>query len=731
MVRWPVTTTTRCAASGTPGHAGRSPSSPRSCTPTSSGAPGRLERTFRGHDDVAPWLDGLRRRWKSLTVSFDAAEDLGGGFVLARGQASGFDHSGDRTFEGTVELGRGVRRRPRRARSRLRRRAGRARLGRRAARRLATRRAGAEPPAPSARRASATASSARRDLAGVPRLLDLGQQRAELRAGPQAQGLGQRVAADERGGRRRRPAARAPRPARRRPSATCFGDRRAGVAPARGQAVGDRQEGHVGRAPARWRRGSGAPPGGRAARRGRGTRAAGGGASARRRARAGARWPAGGSAPRAPGRRRRGRGRGSRRRPPGSSTRVRGLAASCRSAAHRRPPPRSRPSASGSREQRAHAPVALRRRGSRPGSRSRSIDGLEDRERVPVDVEVVVDALLHAVQRVELGQDDRRQRRGRRAGAGPRPRRRRPTSARSSAKTRSAATPATRAAWARAASAVARLDGEAERRGQPRDAQRAQRVPVEGPGGDHPQAARREVGRAPVRVDERRRPASGSAIALTSGRAPRGPRPASRPGARRGRPASPSPVTRQAPCSSESAKDAPPVARATRRAAARGSPASARSRSASPPPPSSRSRTVPPTSHASSPASAARTASSGAAGLTPASRRGRGRAGPAAAARTRPRSRSCPSRRATSSASRRSPPRAPSRTTSSPRRTPPPSGPRSTVTLSMLTVPTSGQPAGRRRARRSCSSGRGASRRRSRSGPWPRTVSRSATKRRP
>src|SRR3954471_2036036 len=61
-----------------------------------------LDRTFRGHDDVAPWLDGLRRQWKSLTVSFDATEELGGGLVLARGQASGFDHSGDRTLDGIV-----------------------------------------------------------------------------------------------------------------------------------------------------------------------------------------------------------------------------------------------------------------------------------------------------------------------------------------------------------------------------------------------------------------------------------------------------------------------------------------------------------------------------------------------------------------------------------------------------------------------------------------------------
>jgi hypothetical protein len=61
-----------------------------------------MDRRFRGHDDVGPWLDGLRRRWKSLTVSLDATEELGGDLVLARGQASGFDHSGDRTLDGTV-----------------------------------------------------------------------------------------------------------------------------------------------------------------------------------------------------------------------------------------------------------------------------------------------------------------------------------------------------------------------------------------------------------------------------------------------------------------------------------------------------------------------------------------------------------------------------------------------------------------------------------------------------
>jgi ketosteroid isomerase-like protein len=61
-----------------------------------------LGRTYRGHGEVAPWLEGLRGRWKSLTVSFDATEELGGGVVLARGQASGFDHSGDRTLDGTV-----------------------------------------------------------------------------------------------------------------------------------------------------------------------------------------------------------------------------------------------------------------------------------------------------------------------------------------------------------------------------------------------------------------------------------------------------------------------------------------------------------------------------------------------------------------------------------------------------------------------------------------------------
>lgn len=61
-----------------------------------------LGRTYRGHGEVSTWLDGLRQRWKSLTVTFDGTEELGTDLVLGRGQASGFDHSGDRTFDGTV-----------------------------------------------------------------------------------------------------------------------------------------------------------------------------------------------------------------------------------------------------------------------------------------------------------------------------------------------------------------------------------------------------------------------------------------------------------------------------------------------------------------------------------------------------------------------------------------------------------------------------------------------------
>lgn len=61
-----------------------------------------LGRTYRGHDDVPAWLDGLRQRWKSITVSFDGAEEAGVDVVLGTSRASGFDHSGDRTLDRTL-----------------------------------------------------------------------------------------------------------------------------------------------------------------------------------------------------------------------------------------------------------------------------------------------------------------------------------------------------------------------------------------------------------------------------------------------------------------------------------------------------------------------------------------------------------------------------------------------------------------------------------------------------
>ena len=120
---------------------------------------------------------------------------------------------------------------------------------------------------------------------------------------------------------------------------------------------------------------------------------------------------------------------------------------------------------------------------------------------MPVHVEVVVDALLHAVQRVELGQDDRRQGevveqaqavdggvgRDERAQLGEDALRRHAGDAGRMGPRRRRGR---------------RLDDEAERRGQPRDPQRTQRVAVEGGGRHHPQAAHREVGQAAVGVDE-------------------------------------------------------------------------------------------------------------------------------------------------------------------------------------------------------------------------------------
>ena len=151
-------------------------------------------------------------------------------------------------------------------------------------------------------------------------------------------------------------------------------------------------------------------------------------------------------------------------------------------------------------------PARARRRRRARGSRSSSIVCVEHLERVAVDVEVVVDGLLDAAQRVELGQHDggraevveqreagervvgaddaraarrrraRRRRRSRPGGVLARRRDRRRRRPRSPSSTASRAT---------------RSD--------------AQRVVGERPRADHPQAPRREVLQAAADVERRRR----------------------------------------------------------------------------------------------------------------------------------------------------------------------------------------------------------------------------------
>src|SRR4051794_23402075 len=58
-----------------------------------------LGRGYRGHGDVAAWLDALRRDWKSLTVTFDHAEDAGPDHAVAYGRVRGFGYGGDQSLD--------------------------------------------------------------------------------------------------------------------------------------------------------------------------------------------------------------------------------------------------------------------------------------------------------------------------------------------------------------------------------------------------------------------------------------------------------------------------------------------------------------------------------------------------------------------------------------------------------------------------------------------------------
>ena len=140
----------------------------------------------------------------------------------------------------------------------------------------------------------------------------------------------------------------------------------------------------------------------------------------------------------------------------------------------------------------------------------------EHLERVAVDVEVVVAALLHAVEVVQLGQH--RAQRGRAGRPAPRPRSRRAptTSRRSSPKMRSADASATRGAAARVSSSVCGVGREARARPRaaPAAACAAGRPRRRSATSTRSTRASRSAPPA-LRVDQRPRPPAGRAIALT------------------------------------------------------------------------------------------------------------------------------------------------------------------------------------------------------------------------
>ena len=257
----------------------------------------------------------------------------------------------------------------------------------------------------------------------------------------------------------------------------------------------------------------------------------------------------------------------------------------------------------------AHA-RGVRRRTARRGAVS-TLDLLaEHLERVVVDVEVVVVALLDAVERGQLGQHGRRARRAGRPARARRRRRRRSRAGAARAKTRSPAASVTRGAAALREALGLGIRREAQLGREARQPQRPQRVALVGLGAEHAQRAvprgrrGRRAGRsgrpraAPSRVERathraRHRVDREVAPAQVVSRS-------SRPAAARSRRRDPPvrSITRQAPNASDSRNTGPRTSAASARAARAGSPATATSTSRTGRP-SSSSRSAPPTIQAS------------------------------------------------------------------------------------------------------------------------------------
>jgi ketosteroid isomerase-like protein len=58
-----------------------------------------LDREYRGHDGVRSWLDGLAQAWKSLTLTLESVQEVGGDVAVARARVVGFGYGGGRHLD--------------------------------------------------------------------------------------------------------------------------------------------------------------------------------------------------------------------------------------------------------------------------------------------------------------------------------------------------------------------------------------------------------------------------------------------------------------------------------------------------------------------------------------------------------------------------------------------------------------------------------------------------------
>ena len=437
------------------------------------------------------------------------------------------------------------------------------------------------------------------DLARVAVLLELGEDRAELRAGrTPASRSARRRARSGGGGRRPRAAAASSSRATSR-WASIAG---VGVLAARGEPVGDGEDRDVG---AVGLRGAQVAPDRAAVERALVDEEAGVEVverSARRRSRAA--WPrtAGGRARRGPAAAPAASWPRNVTRPPGSTPRVCGLAASCSSAAQRIASPRVSSSESGS----ASSATSSSRPARRVALEQRDL--VEHLERVVVDVEVVEVALLDALAARSAPAGRRRSARARPSAPGRAGRRRRRSTRLSSAKTRSGATRSIPGALARRCARRSR--GRASR-----SSSTAIRIARRLRSGSSSSACARDHPDEPAARRSRWPPCGSTQLAAGQRLGHRVDREVALGEvgvdvvvAQRDEVDVPRVLGRDHPPGAERAAELErrargPPARACARAAC-GSPGIARSMS-SVSRPSSRSRTAPPTSHAGSPASAA------------------------------------------------------------------------------------------------------------------------------